>query len=96
VTEIALRQGLHVQVGSPFLERVQGKLQERARTIIERRPDLEHCFDDQRPKAKHRTVGFDVNRRRALPPDRRPKLPDAWCRAESLEPLAIHSGQMER
>ena len=47
VTEgIALRQDLHVQVGTPFLERIQGKLQERARAIIERRPDLEHLFDD--------------------------------------------------
>jgi hypothetical protein len=47
VTEgIALRQDLHVQVGTPFLERIQGKLQERARAIIERRPDLEHYFDD--------------------------------------------------
>ena len=43
---IALRQDLHVQAGAPFLERVQGKLQERARAIIERRPDLEHLFDD--------------------------------------------------
>ena len=32
--------------GTPFLERIQGKLQERARAIIERRPDLEHYFDD--------------------------------------------------
>ena len=47
VTEgIALRQDLHVQVGTPFLERIQGKLQERARAIIERRPDLEHYSDD--------------------------------------------------
>jgi hypothetical protein len=31
VTEgIALRQDLHVEVGTPFLERTQGKLQERA------------------------------------------------------------------
>jgi hypothetical protein len=44
--EIALTQGLHVEVGTPFLERVRGKLQERARAIIERRPDLEHLFDD--------------------------------------------------
>ena len=44
--QIALRQDLHVQVGTPFLERIQGKLQERARAIIERRPDLEHYFDD--------------------------------------------------
>jgi hypothetical protein len=47
VTEgIALRQDLHVQAGTPFLERIQGKLQERARAIIERRPELEHYFDD--------------------------------------------------
>jgi hypothetical protein len=47
VTEgIALRQDLHVQTGTPFLERVQGKLEERARAIIERRPDLEHLFDE--------------------------------------------------
>jgi predicted nuclease with TOPRIM domain len=44
--EIALRQDLHVQVGTPFLERTQGKLQERAKGIIERRPELEHSFDD--------------------------------------------------
>jgi hypothetical protein len=46
VTEdIALRQDLHVQVGTPFLERVQGKLQERARAMIERRPELDRYFD---------------------------------------------------
>ena len=44
--EIALEQSKHVEVGTPFLERVNGKLQERARAIIERRPDLEHFFDD--------------------------------------------------
>jgi hypothetical protein len=44
--EIALTQGLHVEVGTPFLERVRGKLQERARAMIERRPDLEHLFDN--------------------------------------------------
>ena len=44
--EIALTQGLHVEVGTPFLERVRGKLQERARAIIERRPDLERLFAD--------------------------------------------------
>jgi hypothetical protein len=43
---IAFRQELYVQVGTPFLERIHGKLQERARAIIERRPDLEHHFDD--------------------------------------------------
>jgi hypothetical protein len=46
VTEgIALRQDLHVEVGTPFLERTQGKLQERAGAIIERRPELDGCFD---------------------------------------------------
>jgi hypothetical protein len=39
--EIALRQDLHVEVGTPFLERTQGKLQERAGAIIARRPELE-------------------------------------------------------
>ena len=50
VTEaIALRQDLHVQVGTPFLERTQDKLQERARAIIERRPELEYYFEDLIP-----------------------------------------------
>jgi hypothetical protein len=44
--EIALEQSTHVEVGTPFLERVNGKLQERARAIIERRPDLERFFED--------------------------------------------------
>jgi hypothetical protein len=44
--ELALGQDLHVEVGTPFLERINGKLQERARAIIERRPDLERFFDD--------------------------------------------------
>ena len=43
--EIALKQGLWVQVGTSFLERVQANLQERARAIIELRPDLERLFD---------------------------------------------------
>jgi hypothetical protein len=42
----ALKQGTQVRVGTPFLERIQANLQERARAIIERRPDLEHLFDD--------------------------------------------------
>jgi hypothetical protein len=47
VTEgIALRQDFRVQTGTPFLERIRGKLEERARAIIERRPDLEHLFDE--------------------------------------------------
>ena len=50
VTEgIALRQDLHVEVGTPFLDRTHGKLQERTRAIIERRPDLEHIFDEPVP-----------------------------------------------
>ena len=44
--EIALEQSMHVEVGSPFLERANGKLQERARAIIESRPDLERFFED--------------------------------------------------
>jgi hypothetical protein len=44
--EIALEQGTHVEMGTPFLERVNGKLQERARAIIERRPDLERFFEN--------------------------------------------------
>jgi hypothetical protein len=44
--EIALKPGTTMQVGTPFLERIQANLQERARAIIERRPDLEHLFDD--------------------------------------------------
>ncbi len=43
--EIALKQGLWVQVGTPFLVRMHANLQERARAIIERRPDLERLFD---------------------------------------------------
>jgi hypothetical protein len=44
--EIALKQGTQVKVGTPFLERIEANLQERARAIIERRPDLEHLFGD--------------------------------------------------
>ena len=44
--EIALEQGMHVEVGTPFLVRVNGKLKERARAIIERRPDLERFFEE--------------------------------------------------
>jgi hypothetical protein len=42
---IALRQDLHVEVGTPFLERTQGKLQERARAMIEHRSELDRYFD---------------------------------------------------
>jgi outer membrane protein TolC len=44
--EIVSKQGTQVKVGTPFLERIEANLQERARAIIERRPDLEHLFDD--------------------------------------------------
>jgi hypothetical protein len=44
--EIALKQGTQSRFGTPFLERIQASLQERASAIIERRPDLEHLFDD--------------------------------------------------
>jgi hypothetical protein len=43
--EIALKQDLHVEVGTPFLDRTQGKLQDRTRAIIERRPELDRYFD---------------------------------------------------
>ena len=47
---IALREDLHVQARTPFLERIEGKLQERARAIMDRRLELEHHFDsDRRP-----------------------------------------------
>ena len=42
----ALSQDLHVEMGVPFLERTHGKLQERVRTIIEHRPELESYFDE--------------------------------------------------
>jgi hypothetical protein len=46
VTEgIALRPDLHVEVGTPFLERTHGKPQERTRAMIERRPELDRYFD---------------------------------------------------
>jgi hypothetical protein len=45
VTEtMALNQDLHVEVGAPFLERTRRKLQDRARALIERRPELEYFF----------------------------------------------------
>ena len=43
---IALRQALPVEVGAPFLERTQDKLEERARALIERRPELAYFFED--------------------------------------------------
>jgi hypothetical protein len=45
VDEVALKQGMWVQVGTPFLDRIQANLLERTRAIIERRPDLEHLFN---------------------------------------------------
>jgi hypothetical protein len=46
VDEVALKQRSRAPVGASILERIQIKLQEQARGIIERRPDLEHSFDD--------------------------------------------------
>jgi hypothetical protein len=46
---MALSQDLHVEVGAPFLERTQDKLQDRARALIERRPELAFFFDDLLP-----------------------------------------------
>jgi hypothetical protein len=46
---IALSQDLHVEVGAPFLERTRDKLEERARAIIKRRPELEYYFGDLIP-----------------------------------------------
>jgi hypothetical protein len=43
---IALRQDLHLEVGTPFLDRTHGKLQERARAITERHPELGRNFDE--------------------------------------------------
>ena len=43
---IALNPRTQVHGGTPFLERIQANLEERARAIIELRPDLEHLFDD--------------------------------------------------
>ena len=45
VDQVALKQRTHVQVGA-LLERIEAKLQEQARGIIEHRPDLEHLFDE--------------------------------------------------
>jgi hypothetical protein len=42
----ALSQDLYVEMGVPFLDRTQGKLRERARTIIKHRPELESFFED--------------------------------------------------
>jgi hypothetical protein len=46
---MALSQDLHVEVGAPFLERTQDKLQDRARALIEHRPELAFFFDDLLP-----------------------------------------------
>jgi hypothetical protein len=46
IEAIALSQDLHVEAGAPFLERTRDKLEERARGIIVRRPELEYYFGD--------------------------------------------------
>ena len=37
---------MHIRVGIPFLDRMHLNLQQRARAIIECRPDLQSLFDD--------------------------------------------------
>jgi hypothetical protein len=44
--EFALKQRARAEVGTSFVDRMQANLQEQARAIIERRPDLEHLFED--------------------------------------------------
>jgi hypothetical protein len=53
---IALRQDLHVEAGAPFLERTREKLEDRARAIIERRPELEYYFGDLIPAKAFREI----------------------------------------
>ena len=50
IEAIALNQDLRVEVGPPFLERTCEKLKERARAIVEQRPELEYYFDDLVPR----------------------------------------------
>ena len=46
-------EGMRVEVGTPFLE-TRARLHPRAaRAIIERRPDLEHLFDDLKAGLPH-------------------------------------------
>jgi hypothetical protein len=52
IEAIALNQDLRVEVGSPFLERTCEKLKERARAIVEQRPELEYYFDDLAPRGQ--------------------------------------------
>ena len=49
IESVALSQDLHVEVGAPFLQRTRDKLHERARSVMERRPDLENYFEDLVP-----------------------------------------------
>jgi hypothetical protein len=44
---MSLNQDLHVEIGAPFLERTRDNLRERARALLERRPDLEDYFDSE-------------------------------------------------
>ncbi len=43
---MALNRDLHVRVGASFPKRTQVKLQQRAKAIINRCPELKHYFDD--------------------------------------------------
>lgn len=63
---IALSQDLHAEVGDPFLERTQDKLQERAKDLIEHRPELAFFFGDVlSPKADRKTISTKGCYRRA-------------------------------
>jgi hypothetical protein len=55
IEAIALSQDLHVEV-APFLERTRHKLEERARAIIKRRPELEYYFGDLIPATAFREI----------------------------------------
>jgi hypothetical protein len=44
------------EAGAPFLERTREKLEDRARAIIERRPDLEYYFGDLIPANAFREI----------------------------------------
>jgi hypothetical protein len=62
IEAIALNQDLRVEVGSPFLKRTCEKLKERARAIVEQRPELEYYFDDlapRRQRSEHKLQELD-------------------------------------
>jgi hypothetical protein len=70
---IALEQDLHVEVGAPLLERTYDKLKERARSIIERRPELEDYFGNLIPAKAFREITP------ANPSSKPPSVPARRC-----------------